>query len=625
MTNKEINRISGRLFEGLLPPSWALRSQEDQEDYGIDGEIEVTTPEDKATGLIFKMQLKGTEHATYDEAGQLVYSDASVERFTYYVKRVKLPVIFVVCDVVKNQCFWTRVQGEPEVETALKIAAEKKQGTFTVKLGPARLFEKTEACAARVIEAVGAASDTIALRSVKELSAEVVSNHLAGDPDAAAAEKKFRLFAGIASLEALSALIRSGDLDGALKKAEALLQNSAETPMLRIQAGVLFAHAYGIKVRRANATNAHLDAAKFRLGVSGTLLRIARLPECDARMRLYVRAYARASRMVVNARLMFAIALSEKVQRLQGETLGGPLTTIERINFTNRVTRDFRRLHAILGQALDRKLYSLAPYLVEDWLETAMPFVQALRLAGQKESAIAFQDVLWMGVHLAVELAKAVFGPAGAQQILQAIGLKVTGLAANDPAEAEKLIDRYEQELKAAPPLPGGAEIIGTMRTLLAEAVQEAKQKPTLAELRTHIEEQAAALGIDLSDPDDQMAEVVRIGLEDLDPTRVAYRCRHIHLRHGPRGLPAEMLGLPTAGFKSVHCLKHGHSMEGLKLDAVYDLFSRTMPWDKKGVKCDMCPDVSPHPAGWAWSEEWGAEQEALFAKLRAARTKKGK
>lgn len=362
------------------------------------------------------------------------------------------------------------MQGEPEIENALKIAADKKQGTFTVQLGPARLFEKTEPCAARVIEAVGAASDTIALRSVKELSAEVVSKHLAGDPDAdaAAAEKKFRLFAGIASLEALSALIRAGDVDGALKKAETLLQNPTEVPALRIQAGVLFAHAYGIKVRRNKATNAHLDAARFRLGLSDSLLRIARLPNGDARMRLYVRAYARASRMVVNARLMFAVAVSEKVQRHQGETLAGPFTTIERIHATNRVTRDFRRLQAILGEALDRKLYSTVPYLVDDWLETALPFVHALRLAGQKESAAAYTEALWLGVPLSVELAKAMIEPATAQAVLLSLGQRVAGLAANDATEAEKFIVRYEAELNRRPPLPGSAEIIGKMRKLLA-------------------------------------------------------------------------------------------------------------------------------------------------------------
>ncbi|MFZ5497273.1 MAG: DUF4365 domain-containing protein [Verrucomicrobiota bacterium] len=600
-----------------------MRSQEDQEDYGIDGEIEVTTSEDKATGLIFKTQLKGTENADYDKDGKLVYSEASVERFTYYVKQVKLPVIFVVCDVAKGTCFWTRVQGEPEVEAALKAATDKKQGTFTLKLSPTRTFEKTDACAKQVLEAVAAAGDTITLRAVKVLSADVVGKHLAGDPDAAAAaEKKFRLFAGIASLEALSALIRKGDLDGALQKAEALLKNPAEDPALRIQAGVLFAHAYGIMARRDKVTNAHLDAARFRLAVADLLLRIARLPNCDARMRLYVRAYARASRMGVTARQMFAVAVSEKVQLQQGETLAGPLTTIERINATNRVTRDFRRIQAIIGQALDRKFYSTVPYLVDDWLETALSFVHALRLAGQKESAAAYTEALWMGVPLSVELAKVMIEPAGAQSLLLSLGLRVTGLGINLDGEGEEYIKRYEAELAKGTPWPGREEIVRKMRELIAGAVKEAKQKPTMTELRAHFEEQAAALGVDLSDPDDRIAEVVRIGLEDLDPTRVACRCRHIHLRHGPRGLPAEMLGLPTAGSKSIICLKHGHSMQGLKLDAVYDMFSRTMPWDKDGVRCDKCPDVSPHPAGWTWSEEWAAEQDALFAKLRAAQAK---
>jgi len=554
-----------------------------------------------------------------------VYSDASVDRFSYYVKHVKLPVIFVVCDVVKQQCFWAGVQGEPAVEAALKSAADKKQGTFTVKLGMAHLFEKTDACANHVLEAVGAASDTIALRSVRELSAEVVSKHLADDPDAAAAEKKFRLFAGIASLETLSALIRAGDLDGALKKGKILLQNPAEEPALRIQAGVLFAHAHGIKVRRANAINANLDAARFRLAVADSLLRVARLPHCDGRMRLYARAYARASRMAVNARLMFTVAVSEKVQRHQGKTFAGPVTTIERINATNRVTRDFRRIQAILGQALDRKFYSLVPYIVDDWLETALPFVHALRLAGQKEAATAYSEALWLGVPLSVELAKAAIEASGAQALLLSLGLKVTGIAANDLAEAEKFIVRYEHELNSGTPLRGGAEIIRKMRELLAGAAEEARQKPTMAEVRAHVAEQAAGLGIDLNDPNDRIAEVIRVGLEDLDPTRVARQCRHIHLRHGSYGVPAEMLGLPTAGSKSIICLKHGHSLQGLKLDAVYEMFSRTMPWDKDGVKCDKCPDVSPHPADWTWSDEWGEKQEALFAKLREARAKGGK
>jgi hypothetical protein len=122
VTNKEINRESKRIFEGLLSPSWAFRSQEDQEDYGIDGEIEITSPEDKATGFIFKVQLKGTASATYDDQQQLIYSGASVDRFSYYVSQVKVPLTLIVCDVLKKECYWIRIQGNRQVELSLDAA-----------------------------------------------------------------------------------------------------------------------------------------------------------------------------------------------------------------------------------------------------------------------------------------------------------------------------------------------------------------------------------------------------------------------------------------------------------------------------------------------------------------------
>jgi len=54
MNAKEIGRRAGRIFEFNLPDNWLFRSQEDQEDYGIDGEIEITTPQD----LSLKPKLK---------------------------------------------------------------------------------------------------------------------------------------------------------------------------------------------------------------------------------------------------------------------------------------------------------------------------------------------------------------------------------------------------------------------------------------------------------------------------------------------------------------------------------------------------------------------------------------
>ena len=50
---------SERAFASALPARWAWRKQD--KDYGIDGEVEIFAPDDTATGLLFKVQLKATE------------------------------------------------------------------------------------------------------------------------------------------------------------------------------------------------------------------------------------------------------------------------------------------------------------------------------------------------------------------------------------------------------------------------------------------------------------------------------------------------------------------------------------------------------------------------------------
>lgn len=118
---------------------------------------------------------------------------------------------------------------------------------------------------------------------------------------------------------------------------------------------------------------------------------------------------------------------------------------------------------------------------------------------------------------------------------------------------------------------------------------------------------------MDLSDPDDRIAQVVRIGLADLDPTRVMKNCQHIHVMTTSYGMPAEMLGLPTAGSKRVICLKHGHSIETLSLDAAYESFTKAWPWEKDAIRCENCPDTAPHPKEWEWTEEWSAAQHVKY------------
>src|ERR1035441_740022 len=96
MTPKEISRAAGKIFLAIIPPHWAVRSQQDQEDYGIDYELEKTDANDHATGFIFKAQQKGVERPKLtDDGKRIIFRGLKVARVKYYIEQIRMPVAFI--------------------------------------------------------------------------------------------------------------------------------------------------------------------------------------------------------------------------------------------------------------------------------------------------------------------------------------------------------------------------------------------------------------------------------------------------------------------------------------------------------------------------------------------------
>jgi hydroxypyruvate isomerase len=86
MTATEISRAADAIFASIRPVNWAIRPQQDQEDYGIDFEIELITPDDKPTGFIFKIQQKSVLVAEVNSAGDTIsFRDLTVQKVHYYL------------------------------------------------------------------------------------------------------------------------------------------------------------------------------------------------------------------------------------------------------------------------------------------------------------------------------------------------------------------------------------------------------------------------------------------------------------------------------------------------------------------------------------------------------------
>jgi hypothetical protein len=504
MNSKEINRDSGGIFGALLLPSWARRSQEDQEDYGVDFEIEVMTPEDKASGLIFKVQLKGTTIATYNDESQLVYSGASVARFGYYFSHLKIPLIFVVCDVTTRQCYWIKMQGNRRLEADYQEAVAKNQDTFTLKIPCINQFERTLASAERVLEAVEDSANVITLKGVQALKPDSVRLYMGNASDVEKTEKQFRLFAGLAADEAIHKMIRVGDLQAACEKARNLLESPSESPEIRILGGWRLSHSLNLKLRKSREPGADFKAAQYKLGIGIRLLEIARGKDCEVRLKRYSRIFVRAARMQVNGRVATALVFSEKVQAQQVDTMAGPITRIQRMEVSALVARDFLKLCKTLFRLCRDGFYSLAAYALAEITECTFPIVTALRNMDNSALADGYVDALFDFVPICLNIVRRFENKNDVEAIVSSLGVRLIALGnPNEATSMTNLLSRYEAALQETPAF----ECKDVVVTLLREQIRavtagsSGHAKPTVAELRHFIADRAAELGIDLKDP----------------------------------------------------------------------------------------------------------------------------
>ena len=142
MNAGEIGTAAGRIFEYKAPFNWIIRTQEDQNDHGIDCEIELKDSNGKALGQesVFKIQLKGQENCSFIEDGQKLSFSVSRARLQYYLK-FNIPVILVVVEVSSEEIYWISVTDNQEILAKVK---DSSTDTLTVHLPVENKLEKND-------------------------------------------------------------------------------------------------------------------------------------------------------------------------------------------------------------------------------------------------------------------------------------------------------------------------------------------------------------------------------------------------------------------------------------------------------------------------------------------------
>jgi tetratricopeptide (TPR) repeat protein len=139
----QLEEESWRELNNAIPTEWVLRKP--QPDYGVDGEIEIFDKNDSSTGLMFLVQLKGTDET--DKKKALSYR-LPIEKVEDY-KSYQLPVLLVRYHSPSKSLFlkWA-------TEIDLHFAYKKKSKSISINFPPGSLW--TEQASTRIIEDISA-------------------------------------------------------------------------------------------------------------------------------------------------------------------------------------------------------------------------------------------------------------------------------------------------------------------------------------------------------------------------------------------------------------------------------------------------------------------------------------
>ncbi len=352
--------------------------------------------------------------------------------------------------------------------------------------------------------------------------------------------------------------------------------------------------------------NAHEDphecVARVVAETARKLRRVTRRGPRD--LRAFSILVTHASRFLDASYIDFGLFLTGRAGP-PGRPRGLTSDTIRRRRLTDaRLLREYRHCADALV-ALERAGgQRMVPMAAARVIQSFTPVWLRMMFEGQRGTAAAYRSEL----RELAEAAATIGGRLGdTDSVALVVSLTVCLGDPEDPRDRAEALEWAERALAGCglSEADQGAVIAHIRSVEEAKDEQLQRKQPDeddfIAEAQIY-REMAVAHGIDVDGGTDDAAELVRIGLADLNPERALRHCVHAMVGEGPSNPIADALQMPTAAVKSVFCGLHRHAVGGVPLDDIAREFQRAY--------CDGCPDRSPHPPAWKWSRAWHRERE---------------
>jgi Domain of unknown function (DUF4365) len=381
---KEIGRVAGGIFLSAIPGRWARRSQEDQEDYGVDYEIELTTTDDKATGFIFKVQQKGVEQARRLADGTVAFS-LECEKVTYYLRQLRIPIVLVVVEVNSNTSWWVPLHANREIERDLSDALAAGQKTMTAHIPAANELAKTHDA---LLAAVRRMMDALTLAGLKAMPTADAQAVIDSEPDLDELERGLRMTHSLLRSTRTQRHVEHGELDAAFELNKRAFEDDLEPPEARFAAGMeLVRVGGGIVVARGGDARERDALLKLRLRVTHELVHVCRSLASDHQLRTYSLFVARVSRLRVFTGQDTGLFFSRLAQQANPDEFAQYITAGAQRTVTISVVHELHHAQRLLLKLIDRGWFALVCYAWANLTETLQEFMTRLKHDGLTDGA----------------------------------------------------------------------------------------------------------------------------------------------------------------------------------------------------------------------------------------------
>lgn len=580
----ETDTIAQRIFNSNIPPAWVARRQDP--DYGIDYDVEIFENQ-SPTGIIFSVQLKGTRSPEYSQ--DVIKFSFETDKLIYYCDRVKKPVFLVLVDVSEENAYWLFTQQYARERLDPTNPKWRQQKTVTLEVPVANHFIDSPDAFKEIVKK---SVEYIYLLQFKQPHWQMLAqvqgfyNPPKALEDAIKRERNMQF-----EMEYHLALLYYDDKEKekAIKtyyklKEKALIDGNFDHS---IQAALGLVHALNYLDLEENRRAYELlkDALDNSQTASRRMLYIGT-------GQLFFLDFVYYFTKTYDLNLLSTIA--QQGQMGVDYILGLFLKKHEHQYFAsleklvNLITTSIENGEVVATCVLAVNLADMQLF--------AYPYVR-YNMGEEKAGVLlnAADDYLEFAYHIA----KIIESTELQCFVLQSKANLLSCRGGDYISVLDQII-----ELSKNNQLNHFEKAANNLKISLSE--RKKIIKPTTERELSDEEEHemfvylAKKAGVDFSNEKDPITQIINIGLKDRNPERILKHCEHLWISIGSYGIPAEMIGLPTAGSKFLYCDITGYCIYGMQLDVLLESL--------KGQKCKNCAHHKPRPQDWKWSRKWQQE-----------------